>query len=365
MERISNYQLFSLTMLFQIGTTIIFAFASAAGRDAWIAILLSTAIGTLIVWGNVTLMRLNPGLTLVEWFPNQWGRWIGTPIAWLYPFLFMYSAGRIVADLTFLIPSTLLPRTPPLFLLIIFITLVAYGVYHGIEVLCRLGGLLLPCIFILFILETILLFLDTDMYNLKNILPIAGEGFELIWRFVWPTGITQSFGEILSFGMIWPLVNQSNRILRTTLLATILTGLFLAVANVLAVVVMGETIFKRAYFPLYLLLTQISLAEFLENLDVFGVIYFFVTAFFKISLYIFAAVRGIQLLTMQATNRRIIIPVCIAVLFVGMTMADNIMEHIMGVHMKILSPYLWIPLLLVIPSLLLVTALIRKGLAKS
>jgi hypothetical protein len=109
------------------------------------------------------------------------------------------------------------------------------------------------------------------------------------------------------------------------------------------------------------LLTQISLAEFLENLDVFRVIYFFVTAFFKMTLYIFAAVRSIQILTMQVTSHRLIIPVCMVVLFVGITMADNIMEHIMGVHMKNFSPYLWVPMLLVLPGLLLVTALISKG----
>lgn len=194
---------------------------------------------------------------------------------------FIYVAGRIVADLTFLIPATLLPRTPAIFDLILFMVL-----YHGIEVLGRLGGFLLPFIFLLFISEVILLLFDTDMYNLENILPIAGKGMGDIWEAVWPTGITQSFGEIILFGMIWPLVNQTDRILRTSLLSTIFTGVFLAIANILAVIVMGEVIFKRAYFPLYMVLTQISLAEFLENLDVFGVIYFFVTAFFKMTLYV-------------------------------------------------------------------------------
>jgi len=352
--------------MFQIGTTIIFGFASTAGKDAWIAVLISTAIGIVITYGNIMLMKLNPGLTLVEWFPKQWGKWIGTPIAWLYPFLFLYIAGRIISDLTFLIPATLMPLTPPLFLLIFFMIPVAYALYHGIEVVGRLGGLLLLVLLLLFTFELVLLMFDKEMYNTRNILPIAGEGFKDILEAVWPTGITQSFGEILIFGMIWPLVKHQDRVLKTALFSTLLTGLFLAISNILAVLSLGEVIFKRSYFPLYLLLTQVSFGDFIENLDVFGVTYFFVTAFFKITLYLFAAIRGIQILTMmQSSSHRLIIPVCLAALFVGMTMSENIMEHITGVHMKILSPYLWVPLLLVLPFLLLITSLIRKGLVKS
>ncbi|WP_157382163.1 GerAB/ArcD/ProY family transporter [Schinkia azotoformans] len=41
MEQISLYQLFVLTVFFQIGTTIIYGFGAAAGRDAWIVTILS------------------------------------------------------------------------------------------------------------------------------------------------------------------------------------------------------------------------------------------------------------------------------------------------------------------------------------
>jgi spore germination protein KB len=114
MEKLSNYQIFGLTFLYQIGTTIIFGFGASAGRDAWIAILLSTLLGTLITVMYVLLMKLNPGLTLVQWFPAQFGKWLGTPISWLYPLIFLFDAGRAAGDLKDLIPATLLPTTPPM-----------------------------------------------------------------------------------------------------------------------------------------------------------------------------------------------------------------------------------------------------------
>ncbi|MDQ0970349.1 hypothetical protein QFZ31_000227 [Neobacillus niacini] len=76
MERISTNQLFILTVFFQIGTTIIFGFGSSAGRDAWIAIITSFVLGIIAIGIYLLLRYLNPGLTLVEWFPAQFGKWI-------------------------------------------------------------------------------------------------------------------------------------------------------------------------------------------------------------------------------------------------------------------------------------------------
>ncbi|GIP11750.1 GerAB/ArcD/ProY family transporter [Paenibacillus macerans] len=112
--KISAYQLFTITFIFQLGTTIIFGFGGLAGRDAWIGDLTSLGLGLCVIWVYTALMRMNPGLSLVEWFPAQLGRWIGTPIAFLYPLMFLYLTGRIIADIRDMVSTTILPGTPPL-----------------------------------------------------------------------------------------------------------------------------------------------------------------------------------------------------------------------------------------------------------
>ncbi len=44
MQKISAYQLFTITFIFQLGTTIIFGFGGTAGREAWIAELISCSL---------------------------------------------------------------------------------------------------------------------------------------------------------------------------------------------------------------------------------------------------------------------------------------------------------------------------------
>lgn len=359
MQKISNYQLFTLMMLFQIGTTIIFGFGSGAGKDAWISVLLSTVAGMAITGVYAVLLSMHPGLTLVEWFPKQFGRWAGTFLGWLYPLLFIYNTGRALADMSFLIPDTLLPQTPPLFSVALLVLLLIYGLYKGIEVIGRLAGIMLPFIILLFLLEIVFL-LISGIINLNELLPIAGKGWNPILEGIWPAGVTQSFGEMIAMTMLWPLAKSRKGAIRTALLSTLATGLFIAAFDILALTVIGEPIFKRAYYPMYILLRQIEVGELLDNLDVLAVLYFVITVFFKTSLYLFAAIRSIQLLANLPSVRPLVIPVSLLAMFMGMTMTDNLMEHIMGVHMTILSPYFWIPLQYVLPMLLLLTAVVRK-----
>jgi spore germination protein KB len=165
------------------------------------------------------------------------------------------------------------------------------------------------------------------------------------------------------FAMVWSSIKQPGKIMRTTLLATLLTGLCIAFLDTLALVVFGEDTFQRAQFPLFLLIQQIRLGGVIENLDALGVLYFIMTSFFKVSLYVFASVRGIQQMTYMRNNHYLLYPVVFCILFVGMTMARSSQENIY-VGLEIVPTYLWVPLFLILPAMLLIAIVIRKSIGK-
>ncbi|CUH96507.1 putative membrane protein [Propionispora sp. 2/2-37] len=362
MERISSYQLFAITVLFQIGTTIIFGFSASAGRDAWISVLLSTALGIMGISLYLALMKLHPGLTLVEWYPRQFGRWLGTPIAWLYPLLLIYDAGRGLGDLRDLIPTTILPATPHVVILGIFMMLIAYVLFCGIETLGRLGEVWLPILFITVIIEIVLI-IGSEIVQIESLQPIAGQGWEKIWSTVWPLGVTQTFGETIGLAMIWPLVKESGKIVKTTLAATILVGFFIALLDAVAISVLGEATFTRSIYPLYVLIQQINVADFIQNLDALGVMYFLTTTFFKLSIHLFGAIYGMQKLTRVKNSRIFILPVTLIVLYLGLKMASSVLDHI-DTGLKVLPYNLWVPLFYVLPTILFVVAWCRQKLTK-
>ncbi|WP_217597544.1 endospore germination permease [Cohnella sp. GbtcB17] len=358
MNKISNYQLFAITFIFQLGTTIIFGFGSSAGRDAWIGELISCGLGVFIILIYIALMKLHPGLTLVQWFPVQFGRWIGTPISFLYPLMLIYVAGRIIADVRDMVSTALLSDTPLILTAGLFAIIIAYCVYGGIESVSRLGEIFLPIVLILFLLEVILLF-GSDVLHLDYLQPSLEKGWMPIQKAVFPAGITQSFGETLVFAMFWPQTKHPEKVMRITLLATLLSGIMITCFDVLAIMAFGN-LFPGFLYPLYTLLSVISVGEFIENLQMFGVLYFLMTALLKCVVLLLAAITGIQQITKMNNYRVLVLPACAIALILGLTMSKNIAEHIYRHHFEILVPYIWVPMLLVLPGFLLAVTLLRR-----
>lgn len=358
MNKITNYQLFTLVVLYEIGTTIIFGFAASAGRAAWISVLISASIGILINIVYFKLMNMNKGLALVEWFPAQFGKWIGVPIAWMYVIEFIYDGGRGIGDLEILIPGTILPKTPIIVVELIFISVLTYALFSGIEVIGRLGEVFFPIIMVMYFIEILLIF-GSDIIDVNNIRPYLGEGWKSIWESVWPLGITQSFGQTIEFAMIWPLVKKTEKIMKTTLFATMVSGVFIASLDVLAILVLGENMFTKSTLPLFRMIRIINIGDFAENLDTIGVIYLLTTAFLKICIHLFCAVRGIQLLV-NTESKLVAIPlVAISVLYLGANMASSSSEHI-EVGLKVIPYNLWFPLFYIFPLVLFVVTMVRN-----
>jgi spore germination protein KB len=358
MYKISVFQLFAITFIFQLGTTIIFGFGGSAGRDAWIGELVSCFLGVFVVLIYIALMRMNPGLTLVQWFPTQLGRWVGTPLAFLYPLMFLYLVGRTIADIRDMVSTTLLSNTPLIIIAGVFAFIIAYCVYGGIEIVSRLGEMFLPIVLVMFCIEIILLF-GSSVLHLNNLLPIFEKGWQPVWKVVYPSGITQSFGETLALAMFWPETKHPEKVMKITILASLLSGIMITCFDVLAILVFGG-MFSGFVYPLYTLLSLISIGDFIENLQMFGVLYFLMTALLKSVIEMLAAVRGIQQLTNMKSYRVLVIPACAIALFLGMTMSKNIAEHIYRQHFEILVPYVWVPLLLVLPTILLIVTWLRQ-----
>lgn len=358
MNKISVYQLFAITFIFQLGTTIIFGFGGSAGRDAWIGELISCFLGVFIVLIYIALMRMNPGLTLVQWFPAQFGRWIGKSLAFLYPLMFLYIVGRIIADIRDMVSTTLLSETPLIIISGVFVLIIAYCIYGGIELVSRLGEMFLPIVLIMFCIEVILLF-SSGVLDIHNLLPIFEKGWEPVWKVVYPSGITQSFGETLALAMFWPEAKRPEKVMKITILATFLCGIMITCFNVLAILAFGD-MFSGFLYPLYTLLSLISIGNFIENLQMFGVLYLLMTALLKSVILMLAAVKGIQQLTNMKSYRALIIPACAVALILGMTMSKNIAEHVYRQHFEILVPYVWVPLLLILPTILLIVTWLRQ-----
>lgn len=358
-ERISLTQLFALTVFFQIGTTIIFGFGASAGKDAWIVTIISTALGLFAIGVYLILMYLHPGLTLVEWFPAQFGKWLGTILAWNYPLLFLYEAGRGLNDVKYLTTSLILVDTPFWAVIILMLVAVSFLQLCGIEVMGRIGEIFLPYFLLMIFLIIILLFFS-DVLKIENLQPVMKDGWLPIWKASFPLGASQGFAQTLEFAMIWTLVHSSQKnIVKTTIFATLFSGMVIFITVIMIIAGLGEYMYKSEIYPMFTLVSKVTIGDVVKNLDAFAVLLFILSSFFKISLHLFFAIRAIQLLTKIKDSRKIIISIALLSIYLGYSISSNIQEHI-KVAFEVFPYNLWIPFLWVLPILLLVVTLLKK-----
>lgn len=357
MKIISKYEMFALLVLYQLGTTLIFGFASGAGRDAWLASGLSAMFGMCLVLLYLFIFRSTGSLMLVEWFPWAFGKWIGTPLAWLFPLLFIYNAARIISDVRFLFPATILNNTPDWIIGITFLGVVVYALLGGVEVIARLAGFFFPMVIISILVEIILLAVS-GTFHFSNLLPVAGEGWGRIWGTVWPLGLMQTYGESIEFAVIWSYVQPKKRMAVWTAGGTLLAGFSIALMDLLAVSSMGEPVFRQMMYPAFALL-KLSNIHYLDNLDAIGVIYLVVNAFIKMSLHLFAAAVCLKNLLRIKSEKSMVIVASLLALLISMTMVISFTEHLQ-VAKEVIPSQVWIPMFLVLPGIVLVALPIKK-----
>ncbi|QAY65869.1 GerAB/ArcD/ProY family transporter [Paenibacillus protaetiae] len=358
MIHVSKYQIFTLMTVFQLGSTIIFGFAADAGRNAWISTLISSVLGMCIVLLYWSIFHLSGGLSLVEWCPALLGKWIGIPLAWLFPLVFLYDSARIVSDIRFLFPITILHGTPNWLIAITFLLVILYVLFSGYEVLARMSGFFFPLILLSLLLEIVLLFFSGRIH-LPNLLPVLGEGWGKVWQTVWPSGLMQTYGESIEFAMFWGFVAQKKQLPFTVAGACILSGLCITLLDVLAITGMGEHVFQQMMYPSFALLKLSNVVDLLENLDAIGVSYLTLTAFTKLTLHLFAAVYCIRKLLAAAGDKAIILTSVVVAFFVSMTMVVSFNGHL-EVATTVLPQRLWLPLFLYLPAVLFLMACVKQ-----
>ncbi|MNC75615.1 hypothetical protein D3C75_1271820 [compost metagenome] len=76
----------------------------------------------------------------------------------------------------------------------------------------------------------------------------------------------------------------------------------------------------------------------------------------------FAALYALQILLKLKSIRALILPAAVIILIIGFTISENVSYHIYVLSVKIITPYVWVPLFLVIPAILLAVTWIRQKL---
>lgn len=325
MEQISKSQLFSLMLLYEVGSTTLFALGIGAKQDAWIVIIIATVISLGLVWIFTELQNHFPNQNLVEILQSLLGKWLSVPIILLYALYFFSSASFNFYEFGEIIRTTFLVNTPQLVILGVFMFTTIYMITLGFEVIARTGEILMP-VLIIFLMTTYFLASISGALDLQEILPILENGIKPVLKEVLPV-INFPFGESVVFLMYWHFINKKESVRKIALLVVCITGGILILTNLMIIMMLGPELAAKAEIPLLRVLFDINIADIITNLDIIGVIVIFIGGFFKTVLNFYAAVLTVTTLFKFKNKKWITIIMGLALIVYSITYFENISFH--------------------------------------
>lgn len=326
MIHLSKHQLFSLMFLFEVGSTSVFALGIDAKQDAWIVILLALLIGLGFVWIYTELQSAFPDKNYVEIILTVLGKKLGIPLVLLTLLGCLWHSARNLREFGELIIITVLPETPLLFINFIFVLVIIYVLFKGVEVLARASEIIMPAIVVFMLSLCILVYISGDV-DFTNLTPILGDGIKPVLKTL-PSLVVFPFGEMFVFLMYWNYANEKKIVRKTAMKAAFYSGILLCITVVMDITVLGAKYVSIATVPLVETIRLINIGNIITNFDAIGVLIIFFGGFFKMSIYINAAVLILNtLFKIKKHNKLTIIFVSIFLLWFAIVFEPSYVFH--------------------------------------
>ncbi|PKR76663.1 spore gernimation protein [Halalkalibacillus sediminis] len=307
-QTISPRQFMFLVILFIVGSSILIVptpLAAQAKQDAWLSISISVLIGLVLTLFYNHIAKLMEGKTFVQATIMVFGNWFGRFLLIFYLSFLFILASLVLRNIGDFMTTEIIPETPLQFTHILFMIVVVWGAYLGLEVIGRSAEMFMPWIILLLLFFTVSL---APQIKTENLQPFLGEGImPVISSSTIVTGTPLL--ELIVFLMIIPYVKDGKTKRKSWVLGVLIGGITLTLTTLFCLLVLGSDLTALNTFPSYKLAQKISIAGFLEGLEVVIGIIWMLTIFFKIVVLFYSVTVGIaQFLTMD-DHRPLLLPI--------------------------------------------------------
>ncbi|MDQ0190746.1 endospore germination permease [Alicyclobacillus cycloheptanicus] len=261
-------------------------YVSTSGLEAgWMVPLLSGAM-TLILFLIVeaVLKRHFPGMDIVEVVKESCGRWIAILVALVIVVYFLVSTANVMRQFTENVITTVLPSTPILMVGGLFVVVVSYIAYCGLEGIARISYFLRP---ILVIGTLLLCVLTVNWWIPSDLLPFWGNG---VWQVVdGSLKYSSIFINVLLLCVIYPHAHDPGSLRRVGVTSIAASSLLLAAFLVTYYMVFPAVTAYTAQFPMYQLARIIAIGRYVQHVESLFVFMWVTAAVVKMAITLWGA----------------------------------------------------------------------------
>lgn len=322
-EKIDSSQFFIVSLLYTLGSAIIFIphiVIKHAQQNAWIASLLALAIGLLPLCLYFKMNQRFPNNTFIQILEATFGKIGGKIVGFITITGFhLYLTVMTFRDFGDFVFIHLLPETPLHVILILLVIVVTYATKEGLEVIARVGQILVPIVIFLFLLSCVLLLENSDK---NNLLPLLDDGWKPVIRATIPN-IGFPFLEAFVLLILFSYVKPREKLDKSMFLGVAIGGFMIVIAVTFSLLVFGvEYSSAKIYVP-YLLGAEINIANVIQRIEVIIASIWIVSIFIKICILFLTTVMGIQQLFNSSNYRIYVLPLALLIIPLSMMVMPN------------------------------------------
>ncbi|MBP1989844.1 GerAB/ArcD/ProY family transporter [Paenibacillus eucommiae] len=323
---ISRWQLVLMVISFLYGSSFLMApglTAFFSFQDAWISMFFSVMIGLLL---NVVWMFLlkSYGYESIFWIVEHvGGKWLGTVINLLIVFYAVHLASYVVRNLSNFMVVSISPMSNQWTYQIMIILLAVYSCYYGLNNIARVNEFLNPWMLLLFIISVAL---TANQFNFNHLRPVFEQSMKSILHGSYTT-IAFPFLDIILLGSVLTYVKQKEKLMKYYLTGILFAGMILVLTIFLTLGTQGPYMVIRQPYPTFSMMRDITLIKNFERVEALVAVVWIFGILVKITLSLFAALKGLQHISRHESYTSFLIPAGIITFVMSNEIHTNTVDY--------------------------------------
>jgi spore germination protein KB len=259
--------------------------AKFTGQDAWVSVLVTGVLGVLLGFLVISLSLRFPEKNLVEYAGEILCPWVGRALGIFLGLYLIYLCSLVIREFGDHLVTAVMPTTPLVAFSIIFVLMVVYGVYLGLEVFARVNEIIFPLFLFVILAGALLVVPEMDFRLLEPVLvhpPVS------ILRGTISLFAFYSEG-LLVLLLFLPYLRRPEDAQKINLSVSLLLTVSIVIIVISELAVFGPAEVERMLFPTFELVKMIRIGDFLERIESFLLSFWVATVALKVMLLYYAA----------------------------------------------------------------------------
>lgn len=352
-ENISKQQMIYITANFTIGASlIILTGIKYARKDSFICDILGLILGVLVALMMAYIVDQFPNMEYTQILDKIFNPTIGRVVAVMYLIFSVSLLALIESDISGLITTIVMTKTPSWVILLSIIAISAYILNKGIEIFSLNVEILFPLSFIL--IGFIYILLIFKFGDLSNLLPIFSED---------PKDILRGTIDVFAFPyldnciliFIYSLSKEKLKKSKVVKTSYLMISFFLIIRSVVVISVLGIDEVLRFTFPFFEAVRLIQIGSYIERLELLLLIAWIINAYIKLTICYYVILKCIQYIFNLKDYKKLSTALIVFVIPIGINAVSSTDD--LFIDNSVTTPSIKIPIL-VITILVFIKALI-------